>query len=288
MIGLDLAWIIAVVHETISPCEALLVLTLASIPAMPALWSLLLWDAYIGEGCGLICVLSAICLSPTLHTWFWIQLYNRLPTLGTANLIWFFVSININTTWVRIVYLLSVVFDLVLILAAFSWFILFCYRRAIKVGWWRKEDGEKIFEDILREKYEKWKHDYERGEKVPAWSSITNDKEQKVQGHTQIIRGRLPTFGEHISLHKKWHNGWVRRPMTTASLLIMPLNIYAAEKTISMNGLQPQTDFSAPGQMIPLLIGGLTLVDGMTTFAKEPPKWFGRDRRNKHQQRNLP
>jgi len=58
--------------------------------------------------------------------------------------------------------------------------------------------------------------------------------------------------------------------------LVFSFTITGAEEIIQKNNLSPQTDLTQPGQLIPLIIGGVIMADGMLGVVK----WYNLRKRS--------
>lgn len=55
-------------------------------------------------------------------------------------------------------------------------------------------------------------------------------------------------------------------------MIILVLTIAGVEKIIGYNDLSPQNDLSQPGQLIPFVLGIITVIEGLSSAWKpEPP-----------------
>ena len=54
-------------------------------------------------------------------------------------------------------------------------------------------------------------------------------------------------------------------------MVILVMTIVGVEEIISYNGLSPQNDLSQPGQMIPFVLGIITLIEGLASACKPEP-----------------
>jgi hypothetical protein len=67
-------------------------------------------------------------------------------------------------------------------------------------------------------------------------------------------------------------NKYTRRFWCIWGSIILVLTIVGVEEIISYNDLSPQNDLSQPGQMIPFILGIITLIEGLASSCKpEPP-----------------
>lgn len=101
MLAILASWSILARRQDFSPAEAWMILSLSSMLFIPASSAISVPDAQFGEGIAMLAVLVAQFWFIIAYFWMWGTLYRTLPSLGTPNVAWFFVKVNLKN-WFRI------------------------------------------------------------------------------------------------------------------------------------------------------------------------------------------
>jgi hypothetical protein len=128
-LSIFLALTILVSHHEISPCEAWLILSLAAAYGTPRFCAVN-EKSTPKRGVSTFCCLCSLLWQQVLYFWFWTTLYKQLPLLGTANLGWFFVPVDL-AGWFRIFMLVATCIDAVFTAAAIGPYINMILRRFV-------------------------------------------------------------------------------------------------------------------------------------------------------------
>ncbi|KAH8171425.1 hypothetical protein LIA77_08192 [Sarocladium implicatum] len=136
MLAMLAPWSILVSQNSISPAEALVIHTVASVPGAPAVMACFASGVTIGEGTGILATFVAVAWRDFAMLAFWARLYRSLPMLGTANKTWFFAQVRIDG-WFRVfslVVTIFVVFNFFVYLPGLWKTMVFCVK-----GYWKGE-----------------------------------------------------------------------------------------------------------------------------------------------------
>ena len=230
MIAILTSWTVLVQRQEMSPCEGWLILTLTGMLAIPAAVTCYDFDSIIGETFAFDLVFLSFLWTASSAIWFWATLYQSLPLLGTNDLVWFFVNVNI-TGWFRIFALALNSLEALLI-------------------------GPSAIVAIL------------------CWSFIAFIAYLTGQDDLKFMEVETPDESDWDRNRRAYWLKWKKRAKEAASSawIFSSFNyifsIVAAEMIIRANDLSPQTDLLQPGQLIPLTIGAVTLVDGIFTVIR--------------------
>lgn len=263
MVGIEIAWLVAALNRTISPCEAQLVLYLVALLSLPAACALSNLETIIGEGLGILFLGISLSVTPGFMFWFWIRLYKELPLLNTKNLIWNFAEVAITEGWVRILNLTFIGFAF---LASLMTLIIgMIYLRIAWIAW---RCGEKAGIDAATNVFGiKTGRQEEKTGVLPDPNG--NDQSPQQEGNKNTPR----TSDRRQNLTRRWKK--TMRFVAGVCFLEWMVTMLLVEKTITINHLMPQNDLSAPGQTIPLTIGVVTLLDGLATLLRKHDKRNG-------------
>jgi len=230
MIAILTSWTVLVQRQEMSPCEGWLILTLTGMLAIPAAVTCYDFDSIIGETFAFDLVFLSFLWTTSSALWFWATLYQSLPLLGTNDLVWFFVNVNI-TGWFRIFALVLNSLEALLI-------------------------GPSAIVAIL------------------CWSFIAFIAYLAGQDDLKFLEVETPDESDWQRNSRAYWLNWKKGAKEAASSawIFSSFNyifsIVAAEMIIRANDLSPQTDLLQPGQLIPLTIGAVTLVDGIFTVIR--------------------
>lgn len=239
MIAILASWTVLVLNRNISPCEAWLVITLMSLLGVAAGLTLYNPELIIGEAWGLTLVCVSQLWAFASAIWFWTTLYRTLPQLGTKGIVWFFTSVEV-TGWFRMFCLvMNSVYGAV---------------NAISVGvglpgylimshatWMAERDDLKWIE-------------------VPELVAFAEANDPYRGAQLRKFQARWKKAKETLRIWTPF--AW------TVSALTFVFTIAGAETIIQKNNLSPQSDLTQPGQLIPLTIGAIIMVDGMLSMVR--------------------
>lgn len=284
-VSLLTAWAILVGRQKISPCEAWLVLSLTEAYGTPRAAAMDDSGKSTGGTAVLFCAISVI-WQQIAFIWFFATAYRTLPLLGTHNRVWFFASVDISG-WFRIlmlvlgcIRLLKLPFDLVSYLNTLS---------AKFIAWTEGFAGEsdeeddpwaKLFGDRNIGKSETantWERILES--LARAFKKLVSNKNFESLVHFQdrvLLRSigikEDPPFQLNESEEQlaKFGVKW-RRAQCFVGFCVLALTIAGVEKIIDYNALSPQNDVSRPGQMIPLVLGIITFIEGAANASMPKP-----------------
>ena len=260
-----LSWTVLVCGQSLSPCEAWLVLSLANAYATPRSAAMKHPDSKTHKGgvALLFALLSTVWQNVSLM-WFFSTLVLQLPTLDTKNLVWFFTAVDVSG-WFRIVMLCySTVYCLFLPVEIIEYLGLL---RRTFVDWAGVKNA-----DNHRERSCKWAplmrniarvvrrlEDNRVSKKVYEW---TDSFCEWVLGMTDDME----IEDREEKLRKFQQNS--RRFWVILGVVTLVLTIAGIEKTIDYNDLSPQNDLSQPGQAIPFILGIITVIEGLASACK--------------------
>ena len=305
-LSLFTAWTILVAGNSISPCEAWLILSLTFAYGTPK-FAAFNESQKLRGGIGTVCcAISAIWLEISF-LWFFATLYRTLPGLGTNNLVWFFAPVNISG-WFRI-------FMLVVSCIKCMWlpFQLVGYidmLSAIFKVWtddasdYGSDDGDdrSPIPPYRLEQFSKtltnhlspslvwieqfWKasmkglsdclstlcqHPWFRGivdfqNKIFDWW-IELKKEEILPNGEATPEGKMKIIIWRLRL-RIFNSLW--------GLAVLVLTIAGVEKTIQYNDLLPTNELARPGQIIPFILGIVTAAEGVSkAFRPYKPRETG-------------
>src|SRR5271170_5023079 len=273
------SWTAYVSLREISPCEAWLVLSLINAYGTPRRAAIKHWTKRDGGGIGYaFSALSVVWESVSLM-WFFSTLLHQLPLLGTNNRVWFFAAVDVSG-WFRVVMLIYSSFCCIMLIVQVPRYLLL-FHEAFSV-WAGADDSE---EEEGTESINGARHVSDRSW---TWGWFT----RKIAGmFKQLVQNPVFTkfsdwnrwfyrklFGikENMASFQKrnrWEKGQniVRKFWVIWGVFVLALTIAGVEKIIVYNQLSPQNDLSQPGQMIPLVLGVITLIEGGATACMPTP-----------------
>jgi hypothetical protein len=271
-LSLFTAWTILVANGALSPCEAWLVLSLTAAYGAPRHAAMNDSEKTNG-GIAIMCCAVSVIWQEILFLWFFATLYRELPLLGTSNRIWFFTAVDV-AGWFRVLMLVATCvnclwlpFEMVaylnLISRRFSYWVGLkldkqdatsdgSLPRKFPTSWAAALEFIAVpLSNLCKLKY--FQAVVEFQDNIYAWwigiessGPLSNDDERK-----------LKTFFK-----------WWRMFYSFWGFAVLVLTIAGVEKTIEYNSLAPPTDLSKPGQIIPFLLGIITLLEGVSTAFK--------------------
>lgn len=258
-----LSWTVLVSHQSLSPCEAWLVLSLANAYATPRSAAMKHADSKSHRGgvALFFALLSTVWQTVSLM-WFFATLVLQLPTLETKNLVWFFTAVDV-AGWFRIVMLCySTIYCLFLPLEIIEYLGLL---RRTFVDWAGVKNAAMersckwapLMRDIAR--VVRWLEDNRVFKQVYALTDMF------FEWFLGITEGMETDEVEEI-LRKFQRN--CRRFWVLLGVVTLVLTIAGIEKTIDYNNLSPQNDLSQPGQAIPFILGIITVMEGLASAWK--------------------
>jgi len=246
------SWAFFAREKLFSPCEAYLLTFILNSVSLPAGMTMGNPDAIVGEGFALFLSLATLIWTNVTTTWTYATLWRTLPVLDTKNMAYFFGAVSV-TGWFRV---------LMLALSSISWvfqlpqIVLFFRIGRIALKCYLKGIGELPEED--RKKLE------DSGRKFVT-GLFTRAPEQR-----HVLRRHSEHDGLFLPFDKSGRKRRARileviLPVSRLIALILAwaFCILFAEKTITLNGLSPATDLSAPAQLIPLVTGIIVAIDGV-------------------------
>ena len=282
-VSLLLSWTILACRRDISPCEAWLVLSLINAYGTPRSAAMNDRGKKAG-GIGLsFAGLSEVWQSISFM-WFFATLFRELPLLGTYNRVWFFTAVDISG-WFRILMLVyGSLLCLLLPVQVVSYLNLI--EEAFDV--WAKGqtvNGSNGDEELLR----MWGDFMRKIAKVSKklQSNVVFNKIDKLNEKfwTRLLRiKKMSRSAMMKQLDDK--RRFVRIVWCFWGLLILVLTIVGVEKIIRYNDLSPQNDLSQPGQIIPFVLGIITIIEGLGN-ACMPTSPSNSSRRDTHTTNNL-
>lgn len=275
------SWTVLVSRQSLSPCEAWLVLSLTHAYGTPRGAAMDDSGKKTGGIAILVCAISVIWQQVTF-TWFFATLYRSLPLLGTYNRVWLFAPVDV-AGWFRIlmlvfscVHLLWLPLDLISYLNMLSRkFIL--WAEGLE-GEGNRDDDHQLFGDRPGDRGVSIIWDKVMEALAVAFSKLQdNAMFKKIVLFQDRLFLRLigikqdPPLSE--SNKKKWDKFVIiwRRIQCYWGFCILILTVAGVEKIIDYNDLSPQNDLSQPGQMIPLILGIITLIDGASNACIPKP-----------------
>jgi hypothetical protein len=282
-VALLASWTVLGIHQTSSPCEAWLVLSL--INAYGTARSTAINDT--GKKTGGIAIMFAatsLFWQDILFLWFFSTLYRDLPRLGTYNLVWFFGAVDISG-WFRII--------LLLYSCACALLVPFQAAEYVRLGATRFKSWTEGMRSHRNEGSEtRPRTTNGRGKcrgLVKAWCFLVqklSDACMKIQSNAvfETIRNwndyvldKITGINDDMSqperkkIADKWAR-WVRLGRCFHGFVILALTIAGVEKIIDYNNLSPTNDLSRPGQLIPFVLGVITFLEGASNACMPSPR----------------
>jgi hypothetical protein len=268
-------------RQNISPCETWLVLSLINAYGTPREAALNNSGVRSGGVAAMFSVLSVV-WQDILFIWFFAKLITDLPLLGTNNRAWFFAEVNL-LGWFRILMLVYSSFCCLIMPAEIVCTISIIANRFRE--WSDGSIGEPVTNDAEPESPpDHWA--------TREWSKIMHTLAQKLTTFThnivfQTIRAWVKAYWlfvlKHTAYRKKTFYTWeeeekvaygevfVRTCFCIYGFVILVLTIAGVEKIIDYNNLVPQNDLSQPGQLIPFVLGIITVVEGAASACIPKP-----------------
>lgn len=270
-------------HRNISPCEAWLILSLTNAYGTPRDAAINSSRKKSGGVAILFCSVSVV-WQDVLLLWFFTAVIQDLPTLGTANKVWFFAPVDLFGG-----------FKIVMIIySAFC-----CLGIPIEVA---------CCLSLVTQRFKDWTKgltgEAVDGEPTPTpraphhrasiiWStSMATLADFLERLNTTFIFHTLQNANRwlwdtiiKLTVYKfkrfnTWDTDqdkldcaekWVRRTFCLWGLTILVLTIAGVEMIIQYNGLAPQKDLWRPGQMIPFVLGIITFIEGAASALMPRP-----------------
>jgi len=270
-------------RRNISPCEAWLVLSLTNAygaPKAPAI------NSTARRSGGVALLFSAISgiWQDILMMWFFVTVINELPALGTANVVWLFAPVSIFGG-----------FRVVMIIYGSLW----CAMLPAEVACCLSLTAKRFKEWAEGHSGELDEEDDETHPQRPAkgvakrWSSaMLNFANFLVYLEESHISRAIQYFTLgicwakliNVTVYKfKKFNPWdtqakhdymekcIRLTLCAWGFIILILTIAGVEKIIDYNQLAPQNDLTKPGQIIPFVLGIITVVEGAASASMPKP-----------------
>jgi hypothetical protein len=272
-VSLLASWTVLICRRDISPCEAWLVLSLINAYGTPR--SAAIKDLRSEKTRGGIAFVFAgvsVLWQSVSFIWFFAILIRELPLIGTANRVWFFAEVDI-LGWFRILMLIYSSLDCLLLpMRAMSYLCLI--QRSFSMWTGKKSEGRSGNQHA--NKYtliQKWLWMW--GWFMRKIASVTKDPAESVVFKPLVYLNtwfwdKLFGVKKEMEELEKFHRRIkgeirVRKFRCLWGMLILVMTIAGVEKIIDYNALTPQNDLSQPGQVIPLLLGIITLIEGLAS-----------------------
>ena len=268
--SLLISWTILASGHVFSACEAWLVLSLIHAYGTPRGVAVNETEKKNG-GIALSVSLISLIFEHVVFFWFFASLYGDLPSLGTEDLVWFFTAVRIKG-WFRIMMLTYCCLKSILVpFQVVSYFILLATRfeewsEGIEVDSTDHVKGNESKIGFSEPPSANWRVIMGRMSKTLKWVTKLSVFEQmkewiiSARGWFDPIEpGSVPTLWELLraTAGKHWH-----LLSCVYGFAIVSMTIAGVEKIIQYNHLAPQNDLTAPGQIIPLTLGAITLLVG--------------------------
>lgn len=273
------SWTALVSREQISPSEAWLVLSLVNAYAAPRLPAIKHWDKSGGGGVAYAFSAISVVWESFAFVWLFAARVRQLPLLGTKDRVWLFTAVDV-TGWFRILMLIySAVCCASLFVQVPEYLCLFHDAFCEWAGTSEENENEDEDEELevigaqstnsailVPDKRWTWgwlARKLANTSKYVAKNPLFNEiKDRKFRLCMKLfgIKKDMPIAEEQ----HRWTRGenFFRTFWVSWGLLILVLTIAGVEKIIEYNALSPQNDLSQPGQMIPLVLGIITLIEG--------------------------
>jgi len=310
-LSLFLALTILMSRRDLSPCETWLILSLTAAYGAPRFFAFR-EKSEPKAGVATVCCLLSLLWQHVLYFWFWTTLYEQLPLLGTANLAWFFVPVDL-AGWFRTFMLVATCIDAVLTAAAIGPYvdlilIRFVFWTGAEVS---AEDGhqtgnswDQMLYDLGRlaqrlQDKQRYKNFVGFGDEVLSQvvsqllrivnsSIIVNRLSGIVDSGRGLIKRVLriegrnsacadTTAGPYMDPNDAELNAAIadleqakrrlqerKQRNLFKGFAILVLTIAGVEKIIEYNSLHPTADLSTPGQVIPFILGIITIIVGLS------------------------
>jgi len=270
---------ILVRQQNLSPCEAWLVLSLTNAYTTPRAAAINNTGTSAG-GVALIFAAASIIWQGVLSMWLFATLVVNLPSLGTRNRVWLFVELDI-LGWFRI--LMLVYFSVCCLLLPFQ---LVCFLLAVERRFNNWTKGL-VGEPGMDERSEDEQHTAHRWISR-KWSQIMS----QIAVGLEVLIAKNIAFQKIDVLNDTWFDTLFRvrrlsrfeqqdRKLLGEKTLrigrcvwgffILTLTIVGVEKIITYNNLSVQQDISKPGQIIPLVLGVITFMEGAASALMPEP-----------------
>ena len=273
-LSLYTAWSILVIsHRSISPCEAWIILSITAAYATPQ--NAALTDPGVKMNGGfaiLLCAISVI-WQEILILLFFATFYRQLPLLGTENLVWFFAPVDIGG-WFRIFMLIVSSVQCLFLPFEMIGYLDMLSRRFDAWAGIDRNNQSNISRLDGAESSKRWRVLLQPGanflsrfcnmsciklmrqlsDKLISWIVGVNSKLDK---QTSEEREKVRRFG---TICRQLYCLW--------GLVFLILTIAGVEMTINYNSLSPVTNLTLPGQIIPFMLGIITVIEGASTAGK--------------------
>ena len=270
------SWTVLVCRRSISPCEAWLILSLTLAYGAPQAAAINVSGKRKGGIAILICAISVI-WQEAVSVWFFATLYRNLPLLGTSNRVWFFTAVDISG-WFRV---LMLVYSCVVCLLLPFQVVSYLSMGVSRFSAWTEGSVDEGSGDEDNQTFD---GTINHGLVAKTWS---RSMKKLSSVFTKLEKTRF--FGERRDLnhrfwrslfqvngnitqarHKKIANYW-RLACCFAGFSILALTVAGVEKIIDYNDLSTENDLSRPGQMIPFVLGIITLIEGAANACMPEP-----------------
>jgi len=297
-LSLCTALTILAARHSISPCEVWLILSLTA--AYGNLRFFAIQDKnHPKAGFPAVYGLVSVVWQQVLSFWFWTTLYRELPLLGTANLGWFFVPVDL-AGWFRIFMLVVTCLESLMTTIVIGPYLdLIIIRFSI---WTRAELGED--EDSKMDCWDKtlfaagkWAKELRSNTYFneftdfganlswylsrilsrpgpPLNAGLEGGEAEMGAGHEQSetpelvrLRAELESARAVLSKLEMELERW-KLVLWVKGSVVLVLTIAGIEKIIKYNSLSPTSDLSEPGQIVPLISGIITFIDGASNAIK--------------------
>jgi len=257
------SWTGLVSRQELSPCEAWLVLSLINAYGAPRPAAIKDWDKAKGGGVGYAFSAISVVWECVALMWFFVTLVRKLPLLGTNNRVWLFTSVDVSG-WFRVLMLVYSAFRCLLLLDQVPEYLRLLLGAFSE--WAGTDEGEGT--ESMGVPVRRWTWGWFTRKLVKTLeyvveNSVLNRFEERKRQFWEGRFGITPLMSPAIEI-PKWQRGQtiIRRVWVLWGLIILVLTIAGVEKIIEYNKLSPQNDVTQPGQMIPLVLGVITLIEG--------------------------
>ena len=267
------SWTAYVSLREISPCEAWLVLSLINAYGTPRRAAIKHWKKRDGGGIGFaFSALSVVWESVSLM-WFFTTLVRQLPLLGTSNRVWLFVSVDVSG-WFRVVMLIYSSFCCMLLIIQIPRYFQLFYAA---FSAWAGTNEEEDIDVSTRVPDKSWTWGWLTRKIASMLKRLVDNRAfEKLSDWNYEFYLRLFGIKKDMDIERKkkrWEKGQdiVRKFWVVWGVFVLALTIAGVELIIVYNQLSPQNDLSQPGQMIPLVLGVITLIEGGATACMPAP-----------------
>jgi hypothetical protein len=218
-----------------------------------------------------------------LFLWFFATLYDELPTLGTRNLVWVFAPVDVAGGF-RIVLLIYSCFCALILPLQIVEYLKLGATRFLAWTQGRQEDGDEVTIDYFSTEetvssprldtiWSRWMRKLSKWflslQSLPVLVKVRSWNDKFWSALHGINADTTPS--EREKKLTKWDRR-IRIGRCLLGLSILVLTVAGVEKIIDYNGLLPTSDLTRPGQLIPLILGVITFLEGAAKACMPNPR----------------